>query len=191
MRQKLSVRAAWCCCCCAVLALGLVQTPTTAAIQAVTDPEAYRVYDALLTRPGAAPGLTLQHETQAPSAGCSAGFLSQLPAEWKDAVRDFTEKNARVWLLRGELFHRADYRFISHEEIVPDDERLWKRYGHSNGRLPEQIEYTAVSAVGFNATKTKAIVYVSSRFPVREALMAMELTNGIWTVRPGGCVGIA
>jgi hypothetical protein len=75
-------------------------------------------------------------------------------------------------------------------------QRLWRTMNGSgrdmaNGRLPEQIEYTAVSAVGFNATKTKAIVYMSSRFPYHEALMAMELTNGIWTVSPGACVGVA
>ena len=52
------------------------------------------------------------------------------------------------------------------------------------------MEYAAVSAVGFNETKTKAMVYV--RFRDQGGIELMELRDGKWiSARLGGCAWIA
>jgi hypothetical protein len=57
-------------------------------------------------------------------------------------------------------------------------------------RRPEAVEYAAVSAVGFNSMKTKAIVYVRLRSSGN--FYFMEKRAGKWTNAPhAGCGWIA
>lgn len=82
------------------------------------------------------------------------------------------------------------YRLIPRAEIVADDARLALKYPGQWQRRPESIEYAAVSAVGFNATKTKAIVYV--RLRSNGGLYWIEKRRGKWDSTPrGGCTWIA
>jgi hypothetical protein len=58
-------------------------------------------------------------------------------------------------------------------------------------RRPESMEYAAVSAVGFNPAKTKAIVYV--RLRMSGSIHSMELLEGKWVPAKhrNGCMWIA
>ena len=81
------------------------------------------------------------------------------------------------------------YRFVSRADIAADDARLALKYPGIWQRRPETIEYAAVSAVGFNADKTKAIVSVSLRSS--GSLYWLEKREGQWVQAQGGCGWIA
>jgi hypothetical protein len=51
------------------------------------------------------------------------------------------------------------------------------------------MEYAAVSAVGFNPAKTKAMVYL--RLRMSGGMRFLELRNGNWVNALGGCGWIA
>ena len=82
------------------------------------------------------------------------------------------------------------YRLISQAEIKADDARLERKYPGIWQRRPESIEYAAVSMVGFDSTKTKAVVYV--RFRSSGNVYWMQKREGKWVHAPhGGCGWIA
>lgn len=145
------------------------------------DADAYAVYGALFDANDAKP-LVLQRETTTwpqTSSGCTR-FISGMSGEWQEVARDFTQKNARAWLLPARLPFK--YSFMRQAEIEAHDAPLRKKYRGYNG-IPGAIKYTALSAVGFNAAKTKALVYV--RLHDDEDLFTLELQNGKWVKRAG------
>ena len=70
------------------------------------------------------------------------------------------------------------HSLISRAEIDADDARLVLKYPGTWQSRPETIEYAAVSAVGFNADKSKAMLYVKLR--MHGSLYFMEKENGAW-----------
>src|SRR5687768_17394299 len=143
-----------------VVLLTILQAPAPQPFDPRAEADAYTVYRSAL---GFKPGVILKRETEGwPPQNCS-GFISGLSGEWREVAQDFRDKNARTWLLKsGGL--GFEHRLISKAEILADDARVAKEYG---GRPPQpapgSIQYVAVSAVGFNATRTKALVYVRRR----------------------------
>ena len=82
-------------------------------------------------------------------------------------------------------------RLIPKAEIETDDARLRLKYPGRYNRLPESIEYAAVSAVGFSPDKTKAMVLV--RLRTKGAVHLLERRGEEWARAyvSGGCDWIA
>jgi hypothetical protein len=152
----------------------------------------YAVYAAVLR--SAKPPVILMRETEWTANSCSA-LLSELSGEWREVAQDFRDRNARTWLLQPGASLGFDYRLISRAEIEVDDARLAKEYPfRSNAPRPGSIKYIAVSAVGFNAARTKALVYVRNRTTsFSDGLMPLILSGGSWVRDPNGrsCAGVA
>ena len=70
------------------------------------------------------------------------------------------------------------YRLVSRAQIAADDARLKREYPGIWQRRPGAIEYIAVSSVGFNSTKSRAIVYV--RLRSQGTTHSMEKREGKW-----------
>jgi hypothetical protein len=170
--------------------LTLAQLPKPTAAQQpepVTDREAYAIYAVLV--PAAWPhrskdNLVLQRETVT-SLKCTQGPSAPDP-EWDAAANNFKQQIAHSRLLMPMLPIEIPYRLIPRAEIEADDARLALKYpGMWHGR-PESMEYVAVSAVGFNPAKTKAIVYV--RLRNSGGVQWMELRDGKWvSVQRSAC----
>jgi hypothetical protein len=64
--------------------------------------------------------------------------------------------------------------------ILADDARLAIKYPGIWQRRPESLEYVAVSSVGFNDIKTKAVVYVRKRSS--GGVHVRQFVNGEWVV---------
>jgi hypothetical protein len=116
-----------------------------------------------------------------------------MTGEWAEVASSFRRENARVRLLQPALPIDLPYRLVPREEILADDARVAAKYpGLSNAPRPGSLQYVAVSAVGFNAARTKALVYGRSRMSdFSEALVMMELKQGKWVTGPRACVGVA
>jgi hypothetical protein len=152
----------------------------------------YAVYAAVLA--SAQPPVILMRETEWTASRCSA-LVSELSGEWREVAQDFRDRNARTWLLQPGASLGFAYRLISRPEIEADDARLAKEYPfRSNAPRPGSIKYIAVSAVGFNAARTKALVYVRERTAhVSDGLSPWILSGGSWVRDPNGqsCAGVA
>jgi hypothetical protein len=163
-----------------ITALLAVASPTAAQqIEPLVDSEAYRILSDLIPQAwDTANGeLLLQRETTI-ALKCTAGVLPDDP-DWGTAARNFRDQNARTRLLLELMLPiRVPHRLISRSEIEADDARLALKYpGFTNWR-PESMAFVAVSAVGFNAAKTRAIVYV--RLRDRGNVRFLERREGKW-----------
>jgi hypothetical protein len=166
-------------------ALALSPTARPQAPLAVTDPDAYTIYSTLLPatwRAVSKDALLLQQETE-PTVRCASKPVPD--AEWAAVEKTFRAENGRVQLLRPMLRLDTPYRFVSRADIAADDARLALKYPGQWQRRPGVIEYAAVSAVGFNANRTKAMVYVSLRSS--GTLYWLEKRDGEWVQAHGGC----
>ena len=156
-------------------------------------PEAYAVYAAVLPRMWgnvSKDPLLLQQETDVSIECRSSGSQTNGEIGWEAVENSFRAENTRVRLLRRMLPADIPYRLIPRAEIAADDARLALKYQGQTQRRPESIEYAAVSAVGFNATKTKAIVSVHLRS--NGAVYWIEKRQGKWDPTPrDGCAWIA
>ena len=179
----------------AIVAVALAQLPSAAQQQLdpITDADAYLVYAAVIPQTWAHVSsgmLLLQQETEEIERMWSA-CLSQMAnvgAEWGAVAVVFRQENARVRMLEWLLPIDIPYRLVRRADILADNARLALMYPGTRQRRRE-MKYAAVSAVGFNAAKTKAIVYV--RVPDRGDIVFMELREGKWVIAPLGCVVIA
>lgn len=174
------------------LAVAHLPTATPRQLETITDPEAYAVYAAVLPRQWthvSKEPLLLQQETDTAMA-CRPSRSPTREIGWEAVENSFNAENARVRLLQRMLPIDLPYRLIPRAEIAADDARLALKYPGGWQRRPESIEYAAVSAVGFNATKTKAIVYMHLR--MSGGVYWIEKRQGKWDPTPrGGCNWIA
>ena len=164
----------------------VARVATAQQIYAIVDPEAYRILSDLIPRAwGTTSGeLVLQGETTI-ELKCTAGVLPEDP-DWGTAVRDFREQNARTRLLLEPMLSiEVPHRLIERSEIEADDARLALKYPGMWQRRPESMDFVAVSAVGFNAAKTRAIVYVRGRDS--GAMKFLERQEGKWVRSSRGC----
>jgi hypothetical protein len=174
----------------ATLALLTIAIPTTAQEpKPVTDRDAYALYAQLVPPAWAQVSngpLLLQRETES-SFSCTGG-LKPPSQEWQSAFDSFSKENARVQLLQSVLPIKIPYRLISRAEIEADDARLAVKYPGTWMRRPESMEYAAVSAIGFNPERTKAVVYVRLRMSGLLHMLEKRQSNGPWAPSPlGGC----
>jgi len=159
-----------------------------------TDHDAYAVYATLLQpdpdgEGNMKPPILLQAETEGPPR--CAEFLAGMSGEWAEVANNFRRENSRVRLLQAGVPMRIEYRLVPRDEILADDARLAaKDPRRSNAPRPGSIKYIAVSAVGFNAAKTKALVYVRFRTAhFSDAVLMKELKEGKWVTGPRSCGG--
>jgi hypothetical protein len=162
-------------------AFALVQPTNARPLKPITDPDAYAIYATLLPsiwkRSGAPELILLVQETTTESCRVP------LPEGWDGVQKDFDRQNTNVWTLRSVL-PLGDYRLIPRAEIEADDARLQRENPGIWQRRPGSLEFAAVSAVGFNAAKTKALVYIRLRGSGQIHLM--ERRDGVWVWFRGG-----
>ena len=184
------------------IALTLSQAATAhpPALDSRTERDAYAVYAALLqpvwqpdrlTYEGLTEPVRLQAETEAPT-GCAA-FLAGMSGEWAEVASNFRRENSRARRLRAGLALGVKYQLVSRKEILAHDARLAaKDPDMRNAPRPGSIRYIALSAVGFNAARTKALVYARFRtLHYSDEFRMKELKEGKWVDGPGGCGGAA
>jgi len=146
----------------------LLMTITAAAGQEpemVRDPDSYALYGLLVPSYWATTSnatILLQRETEKPHLCQNLAAPSE---DWQSVLGSFHAQNTRVQLLQPLLTTDALYRLISRAEIEADD-----------------VEYVAVSAVGFNQLKSKAILYV--RLRGGGVIYFMEKRDGKWVHAP-------
>ena len=153
----------------------------------ITDPIAYAIYAKVLPArwAGILKGpMLLRQETWVPS-GCSIFGVARDDPEWVAIEDDFRRANLRVRILQPVLPIDIPYRLIPQAEINAEGARLAAKYPGIWNRRPEQTDYASVSAVGFNPTKTKAVVHVS--VGQSGEYVGMELRDGTWVEARGGC----
>src|SRR5687768_221352 len=148
-----------------VIAAATIATgqPRNAAVQNldyVTEPEAHRIYAAVLPAFWASRSkdpIVLQRETEDVQAMTQCrSFTPSSDPDWVAVQQNFLQENARRKVLPLALPMDAPYRLISLAEIQEIDARLALKYPGIYNERPESPPYAAVSAVGFNADKTKA-----------------------------------
>jgi hypothetical protein len=156
--------------------------PPAEPLQFVTDLDAYAIYGVVIPSAWATVStemLLLQQETEGIEA-LSPCFTSvwATDAEWNVVEASFKQENERARALQPMLPIGIPYRLAPHVEILADDARLALKYPGIWQRRPESMEYAAVSAVGFNPAKTKAMVYV--RLRSSGGIRTLELRDGNW-----------
>ena len=178
----------------AVATFALGQLPAAAQeLEFVTDPDAYAIYEMLVPQLWATRSkepVLLQRETETVAPCSSSGQISD--PEWLAVAKSFREENSRPKLLQPVLQIPGSYRLIPKSAIEADDARLALKYPGRTNRRPESIEYAAVSDVGFNADKTKAVVLVQVRG--KGAVQTLERRGNGWVpayVTGLGCIWIA
>jgi hypothetical protein len=136
-----------------------------APLKPLDDPEAYTVYASLLpnewpVRTANAETLVFEQETGTRRDCMPSG--KPLEAEWRPVVDDFRAENASVRMVRPGFALGRPYIVVPKADIEarlrenPRDPwpAFYMRYPDSGG-------FMVVSAVGFNASKDRAMVYMS------------------------------
>jgi hypothetical protein len=176
-----------------VIAFAFLQAQAPQPFDLQADRAAFEVYASVLRdkEPDATEPLLLQAETEAPRT-CT-DLLARMTGEWSEVADNFRRENARVRVLRAGLPLGVEYRVIPRADILADDARIAaKDPRRTNAPRPRSIEYIALSAVGFNAARTKALVYARYRTKhFSDALLMRELKEGKWVAGPMGCSGVA
>lgn len=152
--------------------LAMAQSP-----KPMTDAEAQAIYALLIPstweRSGSKDVLLLQRETVKPYA-CRPTARPNDP-EWNAAEKQYEE--AKPQILPATLRLGVRYRFIGQAKIAADDARLKRKYPGYNV-TPGTTKYVAVSVVGFDAARTRAVVYV--RAHDSGTVYSMEKRDGRW-----------
>ena len=159
-----------------------------------TDTEAHRIYALVVPALWATRSkdpIVLQRETVGVEAFTRCRDTSSPDSDWVAVQKNFSQENARRLVLPTALPFDEPYRLIALAEIEAIDAKLAIQYPGVYNERPESPPYVAVSAVGFNAEKTKAMVYV--RLRDRGEVKGLELRDGQWVAAPksNGCIWIA
>jgi hypothetical protein len=147
------------------------------------DPESYAVYRTLIPFHGLGKGrIVVRRETFADRRCFPKG--RPLAEEWKPVVHDFVEQNSRPRTLQPGFDIGRDYMLVPSKDIeaefigapTGDWSTFYARYPNSGG-------FIELSAVGFDSTKTRAIVYGAHHcggLCGKGAYHLMEKTGGQW-----------
>jgi hypothetical protein len=139
--------------------LNAEQTP---APEAITDPEAYRVYGAVLASDSYRfrPGTTLLVAQDAARLDACDVDLADASPEWAPVIQRFKDENAHPRVVIQDQPLGRSY------QVRPSSDLEWRFPGFSVSRWIDLIRrtwvggYAVVSAVGFDPTRTRAIVSV-------------------------------
>ncbi len=143
----------------------LQQPAPNAPAEAYRVPEAYEIYSQLLSEGSSASEgrpkkLIIRQETIAPDDMCVKPEGASIPI-LAPVIADFVEKNNKPWLLQEMFTMPRPYEFVSAADLDAIFEKGpggWKGFYE---RYPKSGGYLQVSAIGFNAEKTIAIVYMA------------------------------
>lgn len=180
-----------------ILSISFILAQDSAAGQSYAVRDAYQVYDVLLPHEESvdfAKGtLVIQQETVAeplPPARC---LTPEAASNFKDAIADYRQANGKQWILQRKFQTEKPYEIVSSETIATlfkQDgwDAFYKRYPGSGG-------YVIVSAVGFNKSKSQAMVYTGSScggLCGRWSFHLLEKIDGNWKEVNGvTCVSIS
>ena len=179
----------------ATIATAQPQRGAAQNLDSLTDTEAHRIYATVVPALWASRSedpIVLQRETEDVEAMTQCRSFTPGPdPDWRAVQTNFWQENARRKVLPQALPINGPYRLIALAEIQAIDAKLAIKYPGVYNERPESPPYAAVSAVGFNANKTKAMVYV--RLRDRGEVKGLELRDGHWVTAPqsSGCVWIA
>ena len=162
------------------IGFALVQPTSAAPLKPITDADAYAIYATLLPSIWKHSGELILLVQETVTESCR---VSRLPRGWEGVQEDFNTRNRTVWALQP-ILPLGDYRLIPRAEIQADDARLEQEYPGGWQRRPGSMEFAAVSAVGFNAARTKALVYIRLRSSGQ--IYLMERRDGVWVGFKGG-----
>lgn len=143
------------------------QAPSATAHKSLpeyTTPEAYEVYEAVLPmewawRVADAKSLVIQCETK-PGRMCLTPE-KESEALLGPAISDYAAQNQGTWTLQECLHITKPYELVNSaglDSLVASESNGWKAFYQKH---PDSGGWIAFSAVGFNADKTVAVVYVS------------------------------
>lgn len=160
------------------LVLAFVAAVTAQNSDVISDPEAYAVFRAVLPTLSSSTGkepshITLLQETRAGMQDCARD--ETIPAPWRPVVESYWKENARVQRIESGRDLGVAYSLVTWAELT----RLMQAAGYDlskfAGRQSPGSEVfsqfrggrlVALSAVGFNAAKDRAMVTVQSNcFP--------------------------
>ena len=150
-------------------AVALLIAPTLIQPQAITDPDAYAVYSALipsswLIRTGGAKELVIQATTRVLGPRGYNCFPSglQLTGGWEEALISLKAQNAEPHDLAWQFSLPVRYRLVSEETIMsyftPTSPGDWDAF-HADYPLAKGV--LRLSAVGFDSAHQHAIVHMS------------------------------
>jgi hypothetical protein len=130
--------------------------------QSYEDDEAYRVYEAIIPHEESysfAVG-TVKIQSETSSGGSTHGCLSEDAArKFKPAATDFANVNKKSWLLQSKFHLNKPYQLLTQVKIqqyfIARGPKGWSEFY-------EQRRFITLSAVGFNKTKTLAVVFAES-----------------------------
>jgi hypothetical protein len=172
---------------CLLILASVVVHPQSRPADVIGEQEAYDIYAMLLAKLD--PVTTAHAKTiiiQAESATSRECMPKGKPLEedWRSVVDDFTRQNSRVVKLSRRFPSMPVlYRLVKQSEI----QRALRRPGYWRtfyAKFPDSGGYHAVSAVGFNEQKTRAMVYVEYLCDVlcgSGAYRFLEKHDGQWT----------
>jgi hypothetical protein len=161
---------------------GLVNAQTT--LEAITDPDAYAIYELVIPpKMEGTPPIQIQRETVTDVIGC-VGFLDRVQADWQPLVQAFRRENLVVRTLRPLLNLPVAYQLIAAAQIEADDARLAVKYPGTWQRRPESMDFVAVSSIGFDEPKARALMYARNR--MRGGFVFLEKQDGRWQLRRSG-----
>jgi hypothetical protein len=146
-----------------LMVLATAQEKDSSEMKAYDDPEAYKVYSAILPNQwpwSEANATTLMIRTQTePYAMCIAPDKESEKIVGS-AIADYKKKNRTKWLLQREFDIAKPYEMVPGEEIdgifKTEGTAGWKTFYE---RHPNSGGWIELSAVGFNPSKTIAVVY--------------------------------
>ena len=153
----------------------------SAATQRYVEPEdyevheAYEVYNVLLPDEEsyelAKSTLVIQQDTVAIERPFGSCLTGEAERKFKDAIADFARVNKKRWILQPK------FELAKRYELVPE----------KTIRLSSKLRFSGFivvfSAIGFNRTKTQAVVYTKSSCPGlcgTSAYRFLEMADGKW-----------
>ena len=162
---KAATRALGACMALALVSCAPPAPPDEILSDTIDDPEAYAIYEQALVNLRWSAVLLRQETTiRIPSfrpriQGCDP-YLNPTHDEWGPVLDDYVKQNGRARTLRPLFQHPSQFRLIPSAEI---DDALGDR-PYDWTRFFSQLDsrgYIEVSALGFDPTKTKAVVYAA------------------------------
>ena len=130
----------------------------------IEEPEAYAVYASLVAGEVRVPSgklkqLVVQRETVTNNECTLSG--AALESDWKPVVDDFKRENAQVRFVMPDRDLHVPYVVVPRKTIMAFFAKGAGNWPEFYRRYPDSGGYFEVSAVGFDGSKTRAMVYVA------------------------------
>lgn len=150
----------------AAIATLVLGSPQTSTVREITDPGAYSVYRTVIgedwtVRVAKAKRLVIARETVTYDRCLPSG--GPMATDWRPVLENYAVENASGRHLLPDQDLGLSYVLLPVQEI----QQFFKALGFERGwprfyeRYPDSGGYMQLSAVGFDASKTRALVYTS------------------------------